>query len=284
MSGFSARHHGQQPEPATTQHDHNRGDGRAREQRLHQPGQHPAGQRGRHDSGHRRGAWPRIGGASDGGNRNRPGEDKPGEDQPDNAARMPVAGRRQQAAPALHGRRGWSVAGFGRLGHDFPGSYSQHDTQPAGWRGRCRHARQNNAIGVQSGRRVAGGMITIPSPGRCPTRSATAPSRWLGSASGPCPLGRRGRRTPSRSSNTAGHTRAHEGRPPPPRKHPRWRHPVAAWTPAPGGVVMGPGGRTAAAGVVASRCAISRWLLEETLEGGWTGGGNHGSGLRLTGA
>ena len=42
VSGFSARHPGQQPEPATTQHDHNRRDGRAREQRLHQPSQHPA--------------------------------------------------------------------------------------------------------------------------------------------------------------------------------------------------------------------------------------------------
>ena len=30
-------------------------------------------------------------------------------------------------------------------------------------------------------------MITIPSPGRCPTRSATAPSRGPGSASGPRP-------------------------------------------------------------------------------------------------
>ena len=30
---------------------------------------------------------------------------------------------------------------------------------------------------------------------------------------------------------------------------------------------------TAAAAVVASRCAISRWLVQETLDGGWTGGG-----------
>ena len=145
------------------------------------------GQCGRHDSGHRRGGCPRIGGVSNGGNRNRPGEGKPGDDQPDNVARMPVAGRRQQAAPVLHGRRRWSGAGFRRLGHDFSRSCSQHDTQPARWRGRCGHARQNSAIGVQSGSRVAGGMITIPSPGRCPTRSATAPSRGPGSASGPRP-------------------------------------------------------------------------------------------------
>jgi len=131
VSGFSARHPGQQPEPVTTQHDHNHRDGRAREQRLHQPSQHPAGQRGRHDSGHRHGACPRIGGISNGGNRNRPGEDKPGD-----VARMPVAGTRQQAAPALHGRRSWSDAGFGRLGHDFPGpTASMTRNRPGGEEG-----------------------------------------------------------------------------------------------------------------------------------------------------
>lgn len=37
--------------------------------------------------------------------------------------------------------------------------------------------------------------------------------------------------------------------------------------------VMAPGGRTAEVGVVASRCASSRWLHQERLGGGWTGGG-----------
>ena len=39
-------------------------------------------------------------------------------------------------------------------------SYSQDDTQPAVWRGRCRHERQNSAISVDSRSRVVHGMVT----------------------------------------------------------------------------------------------------------------------------
>lgn len=48
-------------------------------------------------------------------------------------------------------------------------------------------------------------------------------------------------------------------------------------------VIMGPVAGRPAEALVTSRYTSSRWLFQETLGGGWTGGGNPGSGLRLKG-
>ena len=99
------RQAGQQPEPAVTQRYDHCGSGRGDEDRLHQPGQHPARQGGRRESSHGGSAGSGIGGVGSDGNRQRSGQYQPGDDQADHIARMPVAGGRQKPDPVFRGLR-----------------------------------------------------------------------------------------------------------------------------------------------------------------------------------